>query len=190
MLPKRVPIPETFYSIETGEPIDSCLMCEKSLLDDGTEYLIEKGYRGYEAYDVEETVFGYAMCMECHHRVRRSFSDLSMRRCQSYFAGAIDVRRRAKALLDAESVNPSRWTDHCVVHDTPREELDEYQLLAHCQGDELLLTHLPILLGGTAVDDLTDRLSSETIDELGGFRDEYFDAPPDLERDLQGPVLA
>lgn len=190
MLPKRVPIPETFYSVETGEPISSCLVCEKPLLDGSTEYLIEKGYRSYEDYDVEETVFGYAMCVDCHLRIRHSFSELSMQRCQSFMAEAIDVRERATSLLDAESINPSRWTDHCVVHDTPRDELNEYQLLAHCQGDELVLTHLPMLLGGDAVEELTNRLSNETIDELGGFRDEYFGVPPELQRDLQGPVLA
>lgn len=190
MLPKRVPIPETFYSIESGEPISSCLVCDKSLLDGSTEYLIEKGFRGYDAYDVEETVFGYALCMGCHERIRHSFSDGSMRRCQAYLAEHVDVRDRTKSLLDADSPEPEDWTDRCVVHETPREELQEYQLMAHCRGDEMILTHLPILLGGTAVDELTERLSNETIDNLGGFRDEYFGAPPELEHDLHGPVLA
>lgn len=190
MLPKRVPIPESFYSIETDEPMSECLVCERSLLDGSTEYLIEKGYRGYEAYDVEETVFGYALCMECHRRIRHSFSDLSMHRCQSYLAEHIDVRERTKSLLDKDSPEPSDWMTQCVVHGTPRETLNEYQLLAHCRGDEMLLTHLPMLLGGAAIDDLADCLSQETIDELGGFRDEYFGVPPELQRDIQGPVLA
>ena len=56
MLPERIPIPESLHSIETGDPIATCLACDAPLLDGPTEYLVEKGYRQYEAYDVQETV--------------------------------------------------------------------------------------------------------------------------------------
>ena len=102
----------------------------------------------------------------------------------------MDLRERTASLLDGESLDPAQWTQHCIVHDTPKEELDEYQILAHCRGDDMLLTHLPLMIGGPAVDDLVQRLSNETLDELGGFRDEYFGLPPELEQNPQGPVLA
>lgn len=189
MPPLRVPIPESLYAPETGEPISSCLACDRSLLDGSTEYLIEKGYRQYEAYDVQETVFSYALCTECHITIQRSFSEASRRRCQTYLAKHVDPVGRASALLEADDPDPSDWTRQCVVHDTPREDLQEYQLLAHCHGEEMLLSHLPLLVGGPATDALAERLSDETIDELGGFRDEHFGPPPELKRDLQGPVL-
>ena len=189
MFPIPVPIPESLYSVETEEPISTCLVCETSLLDGSTEYLIEKGYRRYEDYGVEETVFGYALCMDCHMTMRQSFSDESKRRCQSYLSEHVDLPKRATTLLAAESADPEDWTRRCVVHDTPKDDLREYQLLAHCRGKEMLLTHLPLLIGGPAIDDLTQRLSDETLDDLGGFRDEYLGPSPELERDLQGPVL-
>jgi hypothetical protein len=190
VLPERIPIPESLYSIETGDPISTCLACDTSLLEGSTEYLIEKGYRQYEAYDVQETVFGYALCMDCHATMRQSFSEVSKRRCQAFLAEHVDLAGRTRRLLDAESYDPADWTRRCIVHDTPREELEEYQVMAHCQGDELLLTHLPLLMGGPAVDALAQRLSDETLDDLGGFRDEHLGLPPELKRDLQGPVVA
>ena len=190
MFPKRIPIPESFYSIETEEPISQCLACDTALLEDSTEYLIEKGYRQYEAYDVQETVFEYALCMDCHAKMRQSFSEISKHRCQAYLAEHIDLAERTGALLGDESPDPSAWTRRCAVHDTPREDLREYQVMAHCQGETLMLTHLPLLMGGPAVNALVDRLSDETIDDLGGFRDEHLGLPPELKRDLQGPVLA
>lgn len=189
MLPKRTPIPPSFYSIETGEPFSTCLACDTALFDGSTEYLIEKGYRQYEAYDVQETVFEYALCMDCHTTMRQSFSDRSLRRCQAYLSEHVDPARRTGMLLDAESPDPKDWTRQCIVHDTPREELEEYQIMAHCSGEDMLLTHLPLLLGGPAMDDLTQCLSNETIDDLGGFRDEYLGLPPELKHDLQGPVV-
>jgi len=190
VVPKRVPIPPTFYAEDTEAPFEECLACDRSLRDGPVDYVVEKGYRSFEGYDVEETVFGYALCMRCHATLGRSFSDASKRRCETYLTQHVDLRERSAALLGADPVDPERWTRHCIVHDTPREELQEYQLLAHCRGDELLLTHLPLLIGGPAVEALVQRLSNETLDELGGFRDEHFGVPPDLQRQPQGPVLA
>lgn len=190
VLPERIPLPESLYSIETEDPISTCLACDAPLLDGSTEYLIEKGYRQYEAYDVQETVFGYAICMDCHATMRQSFSETSKRRCQAYLSEHVDLAGRTERLLDTDSHDPAEWTRRCVVHGTPREELKEFQIMAHCQGDELLLTHLPLLMGGPAIDALVQRLSSETIDELGGFRDEHLGLPPELKHDLHGPIVA
>lgn len=188
--PKRIPIPPAFYDEDTEAPFEECLVCEQSLRDGATEYVVEKGIRSFEAYDVQETIFGYALCMPCHRTMSQSFSDISKQRCQAYLQERVDLRDRVATLLDDENANPDRWTQECIVHGTPRDELREYQVLAHCHGDELLLTHLPVLIGGPAVDALVQRLSNETLDELGGFRDEYFGLPPELKRNPQGPVLA
>jgi len=190
VLPRRVPIPPLFYAEETNAPFQTCLVCERSLRKKSTEYVIEKGYRSFAGYDVQETVFGYALCMRCHTTLGQSFSRASKERCQSYLCDRVDLQSRTVALLDDDTPDPARWTRTCIVHDTLKEDLQEYQLLAHCQGEELLLTHLPLLIGGPAIDELAQRLSNETLDELGGFRDEYFGLPPELEKNLQGPVFA
>jgi len=190
VLPKRVPIPSSLYADDTEAPFEECLVCEQALRDGSTDYVIEKGYRSFAAYDVEETVFGYALCMPCHAKLSQSFSATSKQRCQSYLSERVDLRARTASLLDEENTDPEAWTQSCIVHDTPRADLEEYQILAHCHGDDLVLTHLPLLIGGPAIDDLVQRLSNETLDELGGFRDEYFGLPPELKHNLQGPVLA
>lgn len=193
MLPKRVPIPPTFYAEDTDAPFDECLACEQSLRDGSVDYVIEKGFRSYEGYDVQETVFGYALCMPCHASLSDSFSEASKQRCSSFLNEHMDLSERTAALLtngEDDAIDPSDWTQHCVVYGTPKDELQEYQVLAHCRGEEMLVTHLPLMIGGPAVEALVDRLSNETIDELGGFRDEYFGVPPELQQNPQGPVLA
>jgi hypothetical protein len=190
VLPQRVPIPSTFYAEDTEAPFETCLACDRRLRTDATEYVIEKGYRSFEAYDVQETVFGYALCLRCHASLSQSFSTESKRRCTAYLDEHVDLPARTASLLDQDSLDPTSWTQHCIVHDTPKENLEEYQMLAHCRGEEMLLTHLPLMIGGPAVDDLVQRLSNETLDELGGFRDEHFGLPPELKTNPQGPVLA
>lgn len=190
MLPKRVPIPPTFYDDDTEAPFEECLVCERPLQADGIDYVVEKGYRSFAEYDVQETVFGYALCMPCHAQLSESFSEESKQRCEAFLNTHVDLQERTTALLNEDEIDPADWTEHCIVHDTPKDELQEYQLLAHCRGDDLLLTHLPLMIGGPAVEALVDRLSSETLDDLGGFRDEYFGLPPELQHNLQGPILA
>lgn len=191
VLPKRVPVPPIFYADDTEAPFEECLVCEQALRDGSAEYVIEKAYRSVQAYDVEETIFGYALCMSCHATLSQSFSTPSKHRCQSYLSERVDLRERTAALLDTDAPpDPTDWLQHCVVHETVRDDLQEFQMLAHCHGDDMLLTHLPLLIGGRAIDELVQRLSNETLDELGGFRDEYFGLPPELKRNLQGPVFA
>lgn len=190
VLPKRVPIPSTFYAEDTEAPFEECMACERPLRENSMDYIIEKGYRSYAEYGVEETIFGYALCLPCHAQITESFSAGSKRRCQSYLNTHIDLEGRTTALLEEDPPDPDRWTEHCIVNETPKDDLQEYQTLAHCRGEDMLLTHLPLMIGGPAVDDLVQRLSNETLDELGGFRREFFDLPPDLKRNPQGPVLA
>jgi hypothetical protein len=226
VLPTRIPIPDLFHSDDAEAPFEACLVCERPLLDGSAEYLIEKAYRRFPEYEVRETVFEYAICLECHLDIVDSFSDLSQQRCESYFDEHVDLRDRAARLLrraidasrtgddatedgrDAapasslrdgplvrrgpapEDVDLDNWLDGCVVTGTSPEEMGEYQLLGHCVGDEMLLTHLPLMIGGDAMDAIVQLLSNETLDELGGFRNEYFGLPPELQRDLSGPVIA
>ncbi|PSQ95043.1 MAG: hypothetical protein BRD55_10940 [Bacteroidetes bacterium SW_9_63_38] len=193
MPPERVPIPPTFYADDTDAPFDECMVCDQPLRDGSVDYVIEKGFRSYEGYDVEETVFGYALCMPCHATLSNSFSDASAQRCSSFLNEHMDLPERTAALLPSTedvSVDPSDWTQQCVVYGTPKKDLEEYQLLAHCRGEKMLVTHLPLMIGGPAIEALVERLSNETLDELGGFRDEHFGVPPELQQNLQGPVLA
>lgn len=196
VLPRRVPLSDVFHASDTGEPFDACLMCERPLLDPQTEYVIEKACRRFEAYDVTETVFEYALCLSCHVEVAASLSDASRQQCETYFTDRVDLRARASSLLTrAQETAPAGtdnpvdvrpWIDACIAHGTPVRELKEYQILAHCVGNDLVLSHMPLVVGGRAMDELTQLLSQETIDALGGFREEHFGVPPELQSE---PIL-
>jgi len=187
--PQRVPIPDVLQSDDTGAPYEHCLACDRPLRAETTDYVIEKAVRRADAYDAEETIFGYALCLSCHATLSQSLSEASARRCRAYFDEHVDPRERASTLLAEEPLSSEHWLDHCAVHGTPVGDMEEYQILAHCQGDDLILTHLPILMGPTAVDEVTERLSNETLDELSDFRDEHFDPSPTVEHLLRGPTV-
>jgi hypothetical protein len=155
------------------------------------------------------------MCLTCHAGMQERISAASRQALEAYFLNHADLYRRATLLLsastahdpapdeerDEESAAPpempstgaspdlDRWLDHCIIHGTPVEELSEFQLIGHCQGREMLVTHMPFVIGGPAMDEILQLLSNETLDELGGFREEHFGPPPSLKRDLPGPIF-
>lgn len=210
--PERIPIPEVFHSADTRAPLERCLVCERPLLDTTEEYLIEKAVRQYPEYEVKEVIIEYALCLNCHADMQDSISDDSKHALEAYFLENANLHQRIVSLmadsspLDADSYterttdaednhgenlpNLEKWLDHCIVHGTPMDELEEFQLVGHCIGREMLLTHMPLVIGGPAMDEIIHELSNETLDELGGFRDEYFGLPPEFSRDVPGPILA
>jgi len=205
-LPTRIPIPPAFYSTETDAPIETCLVCDRALLDTNTEYLVEKAVRQHTEYDVREVIFEYALCLRCHADLQDEISDASKRALETYFLERANLYQRA-ALLMAEDVpgpspatganggagtsgpDPERWMDRCIVTDTPIEALEEYQLIGHCVGREMLMTHLPLVIGHEAMNEIMQRLSRETRDRLGGFQEEHF-GPPEMPHDLPVPIFA
>lgn len=184
---RSVPIPEVLYSEETGAPFARCLQCERDLHAGGVPYLIEKAFRAVPDYDARETVFEYALCLTCYESLSAALSEASRARIQAFVAERVDFGARAADLLSEEDAAPARWLDRCIVDGSPAGALGEYQLLAHCQGNRLVLSHLPCLIGGPAIEAMTALLSQKTRDELGGFQNDLLGPAPDVEELLTGP---
>lgn len=216
LFPERIPIPEIFHSEDASAPFERCLVCDRSLLDGNQEYLIEKAVKQYPEYDVREIVIEYALCLACHAEMQNAISEASKLALETYFLENTELHQRAfsrmadaatpgESLEEAEAAGdptsseagPSgeapdvqNWLDRCIVHGTPTGDLHEFQLIGHCAGRDMLLTHMPLVIGGPAMDEIAQQLSNETLDELGGFRDEHFGLPPEFSRDIPGPILA
>lgn len=187
---KRIPIPRLFFSEATGEPFATCLDCGKHLHAEGVTYVVEKAIRTYPPYDVRDTVFEYALCTDCYEQVTEAFSEESKQRMAEYQVRMMQPAMQERfGWLQEEGVpDIERWVSQCILKGTAREELSEYQIMALCMGEDMIVTYVPCLLGGPAMEEITALLSAETIDALNGFRDKHLDLPPDLKRTL-GPDL-
>ncbi len=71
---RQVPIPPELYGSESKKPLDHCLMCNLYLLEDGTPYMIEKSIKQHPEMGLKETIFEYAMCMDCAVKMNDSLS--------------------------------------------------------------------------------------------------------------------
>ena len=174
-----LPLPKLLHSHETGAPLEHCIECSRSILDSDTDYLIEKAFRSYQGFGVSDTIFEYALCMECCNGLFSQVSTESARRLDDYFKANMNYAERMGWLREMPP-DFGKWLSCCAIKGTPVTELAEYQIVAHCHGDQLILSVFPYLIGGEAMDELCELLSNKTIDLLDDFSGRHFAPPPEF----------
>lgn len=184
-------IPKEFHSTLTGSPIDHCIDCDCFLLKDGVEYVVEKAVRYYSEYDLENTIFEYAICMDCAGKMMAAMSEDSMKKIGAYFAEHVDLGlRQFKHSKLEEAPEMEELIGTCILKGTPRAENAEYQICAHCVGDKMLLDHMPYMIGMEAMEEVQALLSPETKKEMDGFVGQNFGLPPEWKKALEDrPVV-
>ncbi len=169
-------IPKEFYSFETNQPFENCVECEKYLLDD-SDYIIEKAMKQYPGYDATDTVFDYAICMDCALRMREEFSEKSLKNVDNYFGKNVNKLTTPQSEKDLDMDD---CLGKCVIKDHHKSELNEYQIYAYCRGNKLFKGIPPYMVSGHAIDEILPLLSNETIDFLNGFYNKHFSPDPTM----------
>lgn len=167
-------IPSQFHSFETNKPFDKCIECEKFLLEDA-DYIIEKAMRRYDGFSAVDTVFDYAICVECAMNMRNEFSKESIQKVDDYFKEGMQNLN-----LSYNQKDPSTGLEKCAIKNDHISDLKEYQIYAYCKGQYLNESIRPYMVGGPAIDEILPLLSNPTIDFLNGFYDKHFTPDPSL----------
>ena len=178
---QQIDIPQLFHSHDSDSLFTHCLCCDEPILESGHEYVIEKAYTSYSNYDVSDTVFEYAMCLECLMQLQSQMSKDSLQRVEAYFEQHVDVHERM-LMADQENVDVYDRLSTCMVKGTPINELKEYQVFGLFRQDQMLLGPFPYMIGGEAMDEIAQLLSNETLGEIDGFMDSHFGLPPELRK--------
>ena len=185
----KIEIPEEFYSFSGKKLFDRCIDCDRYLLEEGTEYFIEKAVKKYPGYGVLDIIFEYAICANCAEKMRLRMSKESLQHIEQFFANQINFEDRLN-IIKNNSDKPAEWTGKCIVNGKAKEELDEYQLYAHCNGRHLILQQMPYLISGEVIEKIGHLLSKKTLDELDDFVNTHFGPPPELMEALPHKRLA
>ncbi|MTI19664.1 hypothetical protein E1176_01380 [Fulvivirga sp. RKSG066] len=143
------------------------------------EYFIEKAIKSYSGFTAEDVIFEYAICIKCAERLRKQMSAESMQSIQDYFSQEVNFMDRMQT-MQANPNNPTEWMQRCLINGSNIEDLEEYQIYAHCKGNTLITSHMPYMISGVALDKIAGLLSDETLDELDDFMNNHFGPPPEL----------
>ncbi len=169
-----VDIPKSLFSHIEDKPFSTCLECNKYLLDGETEYLIERICRNYPDFGAKETIFDYAICMDCALKLHSEMSKESQKTLQKYFLENIDLAR------PKNKVSINETTSECLVSGTPLNECKEYQICAHCIGDKVYMGNPPYMLSSGVLEEIMNLLSNKTQDIMNGFYDRHRTPTPGI----------
>ena len=182
-------IPQLFHSYNSDSLFTHCLCCDESVLESGNEYVIEKAYTQYSDYNLSDTVFEYAMCLDCMMQLQNQMSVTSLQRVGAYFEQYVNIEDRIRQ-SHQEGVDIYDRLSHCLIRGTSVVELNEYQVFGLFKEDRMLLGPFPYMIGGDVMDEIAQLLSNETLGEIDGFMDTHFGLPPELRKlFLEKPVL-
>ncbi|MEM6845816.1 MAG: hypothetical protein AAF944_20370 [Bacteroidota bacterium] len=183
-------IPSIFYSHNTQAPFERCISCDCSLQQPDSQYLVEKAFRNYREFGKTDVIFEYAMCLNCADRMRKELSLSSLARIQEFFEERVDFYQRRDQLMQSQPASSPQWLDKCLITGESHQALDEYQIYGHFVGDRCVYSFLPYMIGGPAVDEITNLLSEKTLGEIDRFIDENFGLPPELKKPIRdNPVI-
>ena len=181
--PEDLQIPKIFYSDATGQLFERCIDCNKRLLGGSQEYIIEKAFKKYIDYKANDTIFEYALCLDCAEKLFLSFSQASRQAIEEYFGDHINIETQLMRMAGNENFNMDDHLNKCLIKGSAIEDLQEYQMVCYCRGDKISMIRPPYLISGEAADEVMQLLSNATIDILNGFTDEFLGLPPEF-RDL------
>ncbi len=165
-------IPDIFYQHDNGEPFNKCISCGKPLYINDEEYFIEKAFRNFPSINAREVVFEYAICFSCTTKMRSSLSLNSRARVDEFF-----IKKLSQKDFEKDFSDPLEF---CLLSNRHKNEEQEYQIYAHCKGNEINGSQGFFMISGTILDEINELLSPETKDELDRFWDNNFGLPPEL----------
>lgn len=184
-----VDIPEQFYSDGDGKPFDTCVVCGKNLLVEGTRYVIEKALKNYGENHYSATLFEYAMCLDCYEEMQKGISEESMRNLQEYYQKVIQEKGGPYITIDLADFDMNQWLSKCFFKDKPVSEMKEYQLIGQFEGNHMIMNTPPMAIGEEVMEEMSELLSEKTKGEMDRFREQFLGPPPEIEELFKGRKL-
>ncbi len=181
MQPNLLEIPKEYYPFESKEPFKECMVCGIDLSLGTTDYFVEKAVKNNVEYHVQDIVFEYAICSSCAQNMQQSISVESQQNMQAFFTNHPSFINKMQAYQRGEGEAVEELISKCSLTGEAIGQMHEYMMFGHFKGDKMIASTMPYIMGGKAMDELSELMSNETLDEMNGFKNQYFGGPAELE---------
>ena len=181
-------IPQALHNEEgDGELHSHCRVCDCYLLEDETEYYLEKVVRRVPELQTQQTLFEFAVCANCLQELRKALSKESKRAMEQFFQQkmqAVFFNQPHTNLYEAFE------NGRCLFTGKKTDEFETFQMAAYCKGRHLHSQQPPIIISDETIEESTELLSAQTRDELNNFVNSNFGWPPEFAKLLTDGDLA
>lgn len=170
-------IPSKFDNSILEKKFSNCSVCNSDLTSFDQEYLIEKAYKRFPNNLGEELLFEIAVCFDCAGRMKGELSKESLENIGAFFQEKSFEQKQANPNAD-----PSILLDQCLLSGKNLDDMQEYQVYAHCRGGQLADSHSYYMLSDEIIEQIQELLSDHTRDQLQKFSDDNIGMPPELKK--------
>jgi ATP-dependent Lon protease len=124
--------------------------------------------------------------MQCQQDTSATMSKESVKKINQYFDSHLNIFERQVLIFNNDEIEYEKWLSDCVITHKPIDNFSEYQIYAHCEGNEMVMSLFPFIIGDEALEEMQNLLSKQTKDELDRFMDEFHTGPSEF-KDLLTP---
>ncbi|MCB0494844.1 MAG: hypothetical protein KDC79_01795 [Cyclobacteriaceae bacterium] len=179
-MPDLIDIPPVYLPYESQEPFKECLVCGCDLTSGNKDYFVEKAIKNHVEYGVKDVVFEYAMCTDCAETMQKSMSQESQQNMQNYFLEHQGFMTKIQKYQMGEGESVDEILSKCSISNESTERMEEYMIFGHFRGDKMVASTMPYIIGGAAMDEISELLSNQTLGEMNDFMGQYFGGPTEL----------
>lgn len=168
-------IPPVFRREEGAQHHSHCKVCNRELLEQNLPYCIEKVFRFTDYPPGKQSIFDFAICIDCMDEMRKSLSEESRSSLMAFYQEKLRDGLQEQEHYDYRE-------DKCFFTRRSIREGKSYQMIAFCQGYQLKSQEPPLIVSEEILEEASDRLSAQTIEALDDFTQRNFGWPPELAR--------
>lgn len=169
-------IPERFLSEETGKPFKTCSDCGTPLDQPDQGYIIQK------AVAKGEVIMEVAICQSCHEKLQQAYSKETMEAIWNFYLDHVDFEGRLQKFRDCSADSPSPWLNGCVACEATMDASEEYVMVGHCVGDQMVFGEFPWTMCGACLEKMTGLISEASRDEYDRWMERCLPmAPADVD---------
>lgn len=181
-------IPEYLKSFKTNEHFKRCGICNAKL-EDVRIFAIEKSFHRLALSEDFKVFHEHAICIGCTSMMQGEISEDSKVSIQEFmnFYGKKLVKN-LEMYQNSEDKDLQSWQSHCSFTGTKIADEKEFSISGIIQNGTMMYEDVPIITSGHFVTTMQNILSKSTKEYFDGFKDEFYDLPPEI-KDIVNPLV-
>lgn len=181
-------LPSYLKSFKNDEHFKRCSICNGKL-EDVSLYVIEKNFHRISTNTDFDPIHEHAVCIHCTQMMNQEVSEESMAAMRTFMhKHGTELLQNMDSFKASENPDLNLWKQYCSFTRESISNEKEFTISAMIQNGKMINDNIPIITSGKFVQSMYDILSKSTKEYFDGFKDEFFDLPPDIKDIVNPPV--
>jgi len=165
-------IPPIFLNTVKDLPFSNCSKCDRFLLDDDIEYLVEK------VCIPNDVLYEFAICQYCIEQLHKEISKESLQNMQAF---QNDQMNKGFQIIDEYLDLNIQKIKKVLANKQPDISYESCNIIAYFKGNRISPSMPAVCVSTQVLENMQDKISKKTRDSFDDFTDFLGGVPPDLE---------